>query len=54
MGASVFISANGYMCACARMFARACARGKKIQTKLRVFCDSVLQLLHTLYQNTPT
>merc|ERR1711915_688621 len=54
MGASVFISANGYMRAFARMFARACARGKKIQTKLREFCDSMLQLLHALCQNTPT
>lgn len=47
MGASVFISANGYMRACACMFARACARGKKIQTKLRVFLRlSVAILAH--------
>jgi len=29
MGASVFISANGYMRACACMFARACARAER-------------------------
>jgi len=53
MGASVFISANGFICALARAYKRACtclhvrALGKRMQTKLRVFCD-LLQLLYTL------
>jgi len=53
MGASVFISANGFICALARAYKRACtclhvrALGKRKQTKLRVFCD-LLQLLYTL------
>jgi len=55
MGASVFISANGYMRACARMFARACARAeRRFRRNCAFFCDSVLQFLHTLCQNTPT
>jgi len=52
MGASVFISANGYMRACAR--ARACARGKKIQTKLRVFlrlCVAILAHIVSKHAN---
>jgi len=55
MGASVFISANGYMRACACMFARACARAeRRFRRNCAFFCDSVLQFLHTLCQNTPT
>jgi len=51
MGASVFISANGYMCACARIFARACAHGKKIQTKLRVFLRLYVAIIAHIVSN---
>merc|ERR1719334_1232028 len=44
MGASVFISANGYICARMHVRVRVRARGKKNQTESRVFFCDVLQI----------
>jgi len=58
MGASVFISANGFICALARAYKRACtclhvrAHGKRMQTKLRVFLRPVATSVHTCLRKT--
>jgi len=44
MGASVFISANGYICARMHVRVRVRARGKKNQTEMRVFLRRVANL----------
>jgi len=54
MGASVFISANGYICARMHVRVHVRARGKKNQTEMRGFFATCCKFLHTSLKKTPT